>query len=96
MLVNPIAGREIIPLPQLEEHYFSAKEIGEYLGVSANKIGRIANANNLKTEQYGKFFLDKSAHSNKQVEAFRYNELGVQKISEILYAEQEAKLLIKQ
>ena len=95
-LVNPIAGREIIPLPLLDEHYFSAKEVGEYLGVSANKIGRIANANNLKTEQYGKFFLDKSAHSDKQVEAFRYNELRVQKIAEILYAEQEVKLLIKQ
>jgi hypothetical protein len=64
----------------IEEHYFMAAEAGLKMGVSANKIGRIANANNLKTEQYGKFFLDKSAHSTKQVEAFRYNTNGIESL----------------
>ncbi|HCO8218536.1 TPA: hypothetical protein OB766_004709, partial [Escherichia fergusonii] len=66
------------------EHYYSAGEVAEQLGVTANKIGRIANANNLKTEQYGKFFLDKSAHSSKQVEAFRYNLKGVEVLRNLI------------
>ena len=77
-IINPIVGFNAIPLPAIEEHYYSAGAVAEQLGVTANKIGRIANANNLKTEQYGKFFLDKSAHSSKQVEAFRYNSKGVE------------------
>lgn len=76
-LINPLIGYDAIPLPVIEEHYHTAGEVGEMLGVSAQKIGRVANANNLKTEQNGKFFLDKSAHSSKQVEAFRYNTEGV-------------------
>ncbi|EJU5349086.1 hypothetical protein N4X81_000358 [Salmonella enterica] len=71
-IINPIVGFNAIPLPAIEEHYYSAGEVAEQLGVTANKIGRLANANGLKTEQYGKFFLDKSAYSSKQVEAFRY------------------------
>lgn len=84
-LVNPIIGYVAIPLPVIEEHYYTAAEAGEKIGVSANKIGRIANANNLKTEQYGKFFLDKSAHSSKQVEAFRYNAEGVKALRHLIH-----------
>lgn len=83
-LINPLIGYDAIPLPILEEHYQTAGEVGEMLGVSAQKIGRVANANNLKTEQHGKFFLDKSAHSSKQVEAFRYNSRGVEALRQIL------------
>ncbi|EAV1412990.1 hypothetical protein R0S61_002980 [Salmonella enterica] len=84
-LINPIIGYDAIPLPVIEEHYYTAAEVGEKIGVSANKIGRIANANNLKTEQYGKFFLDKSAHSSKQVEAFRYNANGIEALRHLIH-----------
>ncbi|ENE5730776.1 hypothetical protein ABNP78_000560 [Escherichia coli] len=84
-IINPIVGFNAIPLPAIEEHYYSAGEVAEQLGVTANKIGRIANANNLKTEQYGKFFLDKSAHSSKQVEAFRYNAEGVKALQHLIH-----------
>ncbi|HFZ8077231.1 TPA: hypothetical protein ACIO9I_001750 [Salmonella enterica subsp. enterica serovar Potsdam] len=84
-LINPIIGYDAIPLPVIEEHYYTAAEAGEKIGVSANKIGRIANANNLKNEQYGKFFLDKSAHSSKQVEAFRYNAEGVKALRHLIH-----------
>ncbi|ELI0408977.1 hypothetical protein Q8U54_004327 [Salmonella enterica] len=84
-LINPIIGYDAIPLPVIEEHYYTAAEAGEKIGVSANKIGRIANANNLKTEQYGKFFLDKSAHSSKQVEVFRYNAEGVKALRHLIH-----------
>lgn len=84
-LINPLIGYDAIPLPILEEHYHTAGEVGEMLGVSAQKIGRTANANNLKTEQHGKFFLDKSAHSSKQVEAFRYNAEGVKALRHLIH-----------
>ncbi|AXF64993.1 hypothetical protein [Leclercia sp. W17] len=84
-LINPLIGYDAIPLPVIEEHYHTAGEVGEMLGVSAQKIGRTANANNLKTEQHGKFFLDKSAHSSKQVEAFRYNAEGVKALRHLIH-----------
>ena len=75
--INPIAGKNVIPLPRLDNKTFSASEVGELLGVSSNKIGRIANELNLKTEEYGIFVLDKSRSSDKQVESFRYNEKAI-------------------
>lgn len=83
--VNDAAGMELLPLPQVEEHYHSAGEVGEMLGVSAQKIGRVANANNLKTEQYGITVMDKSAYSSKQVEAFRYNSEGIKALRHAIY-----------
>ncbi|EKQ3556077.1 hypothetical protein P4464_000553 [Salmonella enterica] len=76
-LVNPLLGQDVVPLPEVEEHYYPASEVARILGCSANKVGRLANQHNLKTSQYGKFFLDKSRYSDKQVEAFRYNADGV-------------------
>ena len=63
---------------------YSASEVGNALGISANKVGKIANANGLKTEEYGVFVLDKSRYSSKEVTSFRYNEKGKAKIREIL------------
>ncbi|MFM4979784.1 KilA-N domain-containing protein [Aeromonas caviae] len=85
-LVNPVAGADIIPLPLLTEHYYTATEVGDRYGISANKVGRIANEHNLKTERYGKFFLDKSRSSTKQVETFRYNEAGAEAVGVIITA----------
>lgn len=82
--VNDAAGIELLPLPKIEEHYHSASEVGEMLGVSAQKVGRIANANKLKTEEFGIFVMDKSAHSSKQVEAFRYNAEGVKALRHLI------------
>lgn len=70
-------------LPKTEKTY-SASEVGNALGISANKVGKIANANGLKTEEYGVFVLDKSRYSSKEVTSFRYNEKGKAKIREIL------------
>ena len=70
-------------LPKTEKTY-SASEVGNALGISANKVGKIANANGLKTEEYGVFVMDKSRYSSKEVTSFRYNEKGKAKIREIL------------
>lgn len=82
--VNTVVGDNILPLPVLTERYYSASEVGERFGISANKVGRIANEHNLKTERYGKFFLDKSRSSTKQVETFRYNEAGAEAVGVII------------
>ena len=70
-------------LPKTEKTY-SASEVGNALGISANKVGKIANAYGLKTEEYGVFVMDKSRYSSKEVTSFRYNEKGKQRIREIL------------
>ncbi len=71
-------------LPEVEKTY-SAKEVGEMLGISANKVGRIANANGLKTPEYGRYVADKSKNSDKEVENFRYNETGVKVLQELAW-----------
>lgn len=79
-----IAGKPIIPLPEVNKRTYSATEIGGMLGVSANKIGILANRNNMKTEEYGKKFYDKSRYSNKEVETFRYYDNAIQKFKELI------------
>lgn len=83
-IINPIVGFNAIPIPVLEEHYYTAGEVATQIGTTANKVGRVANKHNLKTEKYGKFFLDKSRHSDKQVEAFRYNSDGVKALRHLI------------
>ena len=70
--------------PKIEQTTYSAKEVGDMLGISANRVGRIANAHGLKTEEYGLYYLSKSQHSDKQVEHFRYFESAIDKFKAIL------------
>ena len=60
--------------PPVAQQTYSASEIGERLGISGNKVGRLTKAHNLKTDEYGIWVLDQSAHSSKQVTNFRYFE----------------------
>lgn len=75
--VNTLAGKEVLELPTLAEKTYTATEVGKILGISANKVGKIANKYNLKNDKYGKWFHDKSQYSSKEVETFRYNDEGV-------------------
>lgn len=79
-----ITGEFLLPLPEVKERTYSAGEIAELLGVSANKIGRLSNENGMKTEYYGKWFYDKSRHSDKQVETFRYYEKAIEVFRKLL------------
>lgn len=83
-ITKELYGEHILPLPERTEHYYTAEEAGKILGISANKVGRIANLNNLKNEKYGKWFIDKAKHTNKEIEAFRYNQAGVDCIRKLL------------
>ncbi len=70
-------------LPEVEKTY-SATEVGNAFGITAAKVGRIANAHGLKTDEYGITVMDKSPYCSKEVHNFRYNERGKAKIKEIL------------
>lgn len=67
-----LAGEKLLPKQVVEEKTYSATEIGNMFGVSANMIGKLANTHHLKTDKYGKLFYDKSRHSCKEVETWRY------------------------
>jgi phage regulator Rha-like protein len=81
-----VTGKAMLPLPTLERKTYSATEIGQKLGISANKVGKLANEYNLKTEEYGKLFHDKSKYSNKEVESFRYYEDVIQVLEMLIKA----------
>lgn len=70
-------------LPQCEKTY-SATEIGKKLGISANKVGSIANKHHLKTDEYGLTVMDKSRYSDKEVSSFRYYERVIPVIGKLI------------
>ena len=70
--VNTLAEKEIVELPIVNRKTYTATEIGNILGISANKVGKLANKYGLKTSKYGQWYHDKSRYSNKEIEAFRY------------------------
>ena len=80
-----ISGYRLIEAPEVEK-LFSAGEIGRMCGISGNMVGRIANEHGLKVEEFGKYVLDKSPYSPKQVITFRYKQKVADKIREILDA----------
>ena len=82
--VERIIGVEIPYRPLIEQRTYSAAEIGDVLGISANKVGRIANAHGLKTDEFGMLYLSKSQHGPKQVETWRYYDCAIDKFKSIL------------
>lgn len=76
-----VAEQMILPLPETEKTY-TATEIGLEVGMSANKIGRIANMIGAKNDIDAVLVWDKSKSSAKQVESWRYRESGRRKIVE--------------
>ena len=79
-----IAGEPLLPMQEVNQKTYSATEIADMLGVTPQKIGRLSNANNLKTKEYGKWFYDKSQHSSKEVETFRYFDSAIPVFKELL------------
>jgi hypothetical protein len=87
-LVNLAAGQNVIPLARIEEKGLSATEIGAYLGVSRNLVGKVANSLGLKTTEYGIYVLGKAEHNGTQRETFLYNAKGKERISDYIMAMQ--------
>ena len=79
-----LSGESILPLQKVERKTYSAEEIGKKFGISANKVGRIANKHNLKTEEYGEYQRDKSKYSAKEVDVWMYYDTVIPVIAKIL------------
>lgn len=79
-----LTGFQLIPLPQAEQKMYTANEIGEMFGVSAQKIGRISNQYDMKTAEYGAWYRSKSQHSSKEVDSFMYNDSAIKRFKELL------------
>lgn len=79
-----LTGEFLLPLPKAERRTYSATEIGNQLGVSAHKVGTIANQHNLKTREYGEWVVDKARHASKEVQSFRYYDNIVPILSAII------------
>ena len=81
-----LTGQKAIPAMRKEE--FSATTIGNMLGISANKVGRIANELGLKAEQpgqndYGRWGIDK-ASNGKEVPNWVYFKPAIAEIEKYL------------
>ena len=79
-----LTGDFLLPLPQLPEKTYTATEIGNQLGISANMVGILTNRHNLKTDQYGAWYNDKAKKINKEVPTFRYYENVIPVLKSIL------------
>lgn len=79
-----LTGIQLIPLPKSSQKGYSATDIGNMFGVSAQRIGKISNANNLKTPEFGQWYHSKSEYSPKEVDTFVYNDRAVAEFKRIL------------
>lgn len=79
-----LTGEHLLPLPQLPDKTYSATELGEILGVSANKIGILTNRHGLKCDKYGAWFNDKAKGHSKEVQSFRYYSNVIPVLKKIL------------
>ena len=84
-----LAGELLLPLPKVERRSYKAGEIGAQLGISANAVGRLANENGLKIDEYGEWVQDKKKNCEGQCETFRYYENVIPVLQELL--DKEAK-----
>lgn len=83
---NTAAGQLVLPLPKAEfSKTYSATDIGRILGISRNKVGRIANEHGLKSDGFGEWYHDVAANG-KECDNFRYNDAAIAKFREIIGA----------
>ncbi len=75
-----VTGHEYLGmLPVSTEKWYTAGEIGDMFGISANLVGRIAKKHNIKapdgqSNRYGRWIFSKSKYSSREVPSFIYSE----------------------
>ena len=84
------SGHECLTmLPECTDKWYTASELGSILGISANKVGRIAIKNGIKppegeSNKYGRWIFSKSKHSSREVPSFIYSGEGLEWFREYL------------
>lgn len=71
-------------LPLLEDKRYSATEIAEELGVSAIRVGKVANELGLKAPPYAEQRLSIAKYTNKEVAMFYYSEKAKERIKKYI------------
>lgn len=87
-----LAAKELtgeMTIPAMKQKEYSATEIGKQLGITPNKVGRIANQLGIKAQQpgqneYGRWANSKSQYSDKEVPQWLYFEKGLQAIRQAI------------
>lgn len=87
LAAKELTGEMTIPVMKRKE--YSATEAGEKLGISAQKVGKIANQLGIKAEQpgqnrFGRWANSKSRYSDKEVAQWLYSEEGLNAIREVV------------
>lgn len=82
-----LTGEMTVPVMKHKE--YTATQIGQKLGITSNKVGRIANQLGLKAEQpgqneYGRWANSKSRSSDKEVPQWLYFDKGVKAIESVI------------
>lgn len=67
--------------PQGERELLNARQVSEIIGIAPQRIGRLANLNNLKTDEYGAWLEYDGPFGKKR--RFLYNRKGVEHLREI-------------
>lgn len=75
-LLNPVIGMDAIPLPRIEDKFYTTTELADEFETTSAMLGRLANQNNMKLPWHGEYRLSKSQRSDKQVEQWYWNESG--------------------
>ena len=79
----------------VEERLHSPTEIGQRLGVSANRVGRTLKDLGIHGDQTLEFCekrMNKSQHSNKQMPSYFYNEKAIEMVASALECRQTTQL----
>lgn len=88
-----LTGEKVLPLPENNEHYYTATEIATIIGSNANTVGKKAKAAGIRPQnenepsENGKWFFDKASHSNKELSTFKYNDKGLCLIKDLFRVE---------
>lgn len=84
---SEITGKTFLPV--MKKVFYSATQVGEQIGISANKVGRIANKIGIKAEQpgenqFGRWATNKAKHSSREIYQWLYSTDGVKAIKQNL------------
>ena len=82
-----LTGEKVLPI--MREKEYTATDIAKKLGTTAQMVGRISNLIGIKAEQpgqneYGRWGMNKSPHSNKEVAQWIYFEKGFREIEKAM------------
>ena len=80
-VILPPAEKTATPAIQGERELLNARQVSEITGIAPQRIGRLANLNNLKTDEYGAWLEYDGTFGKKR--RFLYNRKGVERLREI-------------